>query len=134
MRTKITLRFGLTAFLLLVILRSLYIALPLNYPDVICYDENHEVIEIDQEIVDRLVASAKACQTEVAINPLGLEDYARAFFFGGSFDPQVSIVDLRRVGAGYRVVFHGYRERYRAIYHISQNFEVVLAGENRSSK
>lgn len=86
------------------------------------------MINMDRETTDRLIASAKSCQSEFPYNPLGFGDYLGVFLFGKSIDPSISIVDLRRDGGGYLVTFYGYKDDYRAMFHLSKAFEVIVAG------
>lgn len=125
---KYCFRIGILVIVSLVILRSSIIAIPLIHPNLVCYDENRNVISIDRETADRLIVSAKACQSEFPCNPLRFGDYLGVFFFDKSIDPSISIVDLRRDGAGYRVAFYGYKDGYYAIFHLSEDFEVIVAG------
>lgn len=100
----------------------------LTHPHLVCYDENRNKINMDRETTDRLIASAESCQSEFPYNPLGFGDYLGVFFFGKSIDPSISIVDLRRDGAGYLVTFYGYEDGYYATFHLSEDFEVIVAG------
>ena len=103
------------------------IAIPLAYPNLVCYDEDFNAINLDEETSGQLIASAKSCQSEFPYNPLQFGDYLGVFFFDKSIDPSISIVDLRRDGAGYRVAFYGYKRGYYAIFHLSEDFEVIVA-------
>ena len=103
------------------------IAEALIHPKLAFYDENGNAINFDQKTADRLISSAKACRSEFPYNPLGFGDYLGIFFFGKSIDPSISIVDLRRDGAGYWVAFYGYRSGYYATFHLSDDFEVIVA-------
>lgn len=120
-------RIGILMVSALVILRFSMIAEALIHPKLACYDENRNAINFDQKTADRLIASAKACRSEFPYNPLGLGDYLGVFFFDKSIDPSISIVDLRHDGAGYRVAFYGYKRGYYAIFHLSEDFEVIVA-------
>lgn len=127
MRKKHYVRIGILVISSLVVLRSSMIAVALIHPKLAFYDENRNAINFDQETADRLIASAKSCQPEFPYNPLQLGDYLGIFFFDKSIDPSISIVDLRRSGAGYRVAFYGYKSGYYAIFHLSEDFEVIVA-------
>ena len=134
MTRKYCFRIGILVIFSLVILRSSMIAIPLTYPNLVCYDGDFNAINLDEETSDRLIASAKACRPEFPYNPLGFGDYLGVFFFGKSIDPSISIVDLRRDGAGYRVAFYGYKDGYRATFHLSEAFEVIVAGVGYKTK
>lgn len=121
-------RIGVLIASALVVLRSSMIAVALIHPKLTFYDENGNTINFDQKTADRLIASAKVCQPEFPYNPLRFGDYLGVFFFDKCIDPSISIVDRRRDGAGYRVAFYGYKSGYYAIFHLSEDFEVIIAG------
>lgn len=127
MTRKYCFRIGILVIAYLFILRSSMIAIPLAYPNLVCYDEDFNAINLDEETSGQLIASAKSCQSEFPYNPLQFGDYLGVFFFDKSIDPSISIVDLRRDGAGYRVAFYGYKRGYYAIFHLSEDFEVIVA-------
>jgi len=134
MSRKKAFRNGVLVASALVILRSSMIAEALIHPKLAFYDENRNPINFDQETADRLIASAKACRSEFPYNPLGFGDYLGVFFFGKSIDPSISIVDLRRDGAGYWVAFYGYKYGYRATFHLSEAFEIIVADVSYRAK
>lgn len=134
MSRKKAFRIGALVVSSLILVRSAMIAIPLTHPHLVCYDENRDKINMDRETTDRLIASAKACRSEFPYNPLGFGDYLGVFFFGKSIDPSISIVDLRRDEAGYRVAFYGYKDGYRATFHLSEAFEVIVAGVSYKTK
>jgi hypothetical protein len=129
-------RIGIIFVTSLVAMRCYFVVFEVTNPDVYVYNSIGEVINLEKEVVDELVSSARAAKSEWKTNPLMFSDYIKIVFWGNDeFDPMISIFTSidSNAKSRYEVTFSGFRFGHYVTYIINEDLKVTSIGFDSKS-